>query len=119
LNQNRSALFISNTMKIQFNTDHNISGTEDLRISFEAILVKELSRYVPQLNFIEVHLTDIDGNKEGQVDKRCLLEARLEGLNSMVVTNFANSNIGAVEGAIEKLKASLDTVIGKLENRRS
>jgi hypothetical protein len=63
-----------------------------------------------------VHLKDENGNKVGQNDIRCLLEARMEGKQPIVVTNSANTRQNAVEGAIGKLKTSLDTIIGRERN---
>ena len=45
-----------------------------------------------------------------------MIEARLEGMKPIAVTNHANTHEQAVEGAVEKLKTSLDTVIGRLRD---
>jgi hypothetical protein len=45
-----------------------------------------------------------------------MIEARLEGMKPIAVTNHANTNEQAVEGAIEKLKTSLVTILGRLRN---
>ena len=45
-----------------------------------------------------------------------MIEARLEGRQPIAVTANANDYELAVSGAIEKLKASLDTIEGKLRN---
>jgi hypothetical protein len=42
--------------------------------------------------------------KEGQNDKLCKLEARLEGMKPIVVSNNGNTHDLAVKGAINKLK---------------
>ena len=44
-----------------------------------------------------------------------MIEARLEGMQPVAVTNHADSIEKAVKGATEKLKAALDTVLGKLK----
>jgi ribosome-associated translation inhibitor RaiA len=103
-------------MTIQFNTDNNIKGGEKLRAPLIALISEELDRYSHQITRVEVHLSDENGPKEGQNDKRCTIEARLEGLKPIAVTNHANTHEQAVEGAVEKLKASLETVLGRLRN---
>jgi ribosome-associated translation inhibitor RaiA len=103
-------------MTIQFNTDSNITLGEKLRVPLIALISEELSRYSHQITRVEVHLSDENGPKEGQNDKRCLIEARLEGLKPIAVTNNANTHEQAVEGAVEKLKAALDTILGRLRN---
>lgn len=101
-------------MIIQFNADHNITGSEKLKAPLEAMLSEELSRFSSKITRLEVHLSDEDGNKDGQNDKRCMIEARLEGMKPIAVTNHANTHEEAVEGAINKLKTSLDTILGRL-----
>lgn len=103
-------------MTIQFNTDNNIAGSDRLNEYFSGTLAESLSRFSDQITSLQVHLTDENSSKEGQNDKRCLLEARLEGLQPIAVTNHANTIEMAVKGAVDKLKSSLDTVIGRMRN---
>ena len=103
-------------MIIQFNTDNNINGSERLSEYFTTTLTDSLSRFSNQITRLEVHLTDENSSKEGQNDKRCLLEARVEGLQPIAVTNHGNDIEQAVKGAVDKLKSSLDTAIGRLKS---
>jgi len=103
-------------MTIQFNTDDNITGSEELRAPLIALISEELSRFSQHITRLEVHLSDENGNKEGLNDIRCLLEARLEGRHPIAVTNLGNTHEQAVEGAIDKLKTSLNTILGRLRN---
>lgn len=80
------------------------------------LISDELSRFSDKISRVEVHLSDEDGNKNGQGDKRCLLEARLEGRQPIAVSNLADSHEQAVEVAIDKLKASLETILGRMKN---
>ncbi len=101
-------------MKIQFNTGRNIIGSEELRASLTSLISGELSRFDDHITRLEVHLSDEDGKKSGQNDKRCVLEARLEGRQPIAVTNHAGSHEQAVTGAVDKLKSSLETIQGRL-----
>ncbi len=103
-------------MTIQFNTDNNIQGSEELTAPLTSLISDKLNRFREKISRVEVHLSDENGNKEGQNDIRCLLEARMEGKQPIAVTNLANSHEQAVEGAIDKLKTSLDTIIGRERN---
>jgi ribosome-associated translation inhibitor RaiA len=103
-------------MTIQFNTDNNIKGSEKLRAYLTDLISEELSRFSDQITRVEVHLSDENGPKEGLNDKRCIIEARLEGMKPIAVTNHADTHELAVEGAIEKLKTSLETILGRLTN---
>ncbi len=102
-------------MQIQFNTDKNVDGNEGLIASSRNIVTEELSRYSQQITRVEVHFSDEDGNKDGQNDKRCLVEARLAGMNPVAVTNQANTHEKALFGAIDKLKNSLEKITGRLK----
>ena len=103
-------------MIIQFNTDNNINGSERLNEYFTTTLTESLNRFSNQITRLVVHLTDENSSKEGQNDKRCVLEARVEGLQPIAVTNHGNSIEQAVKGAVDKLKSSLDTTIGRMKN---
>jgi len=103
-------------MTIQFNTDNNIKVSEELRIPLISLISEKLSRFGHQITRVEVHLSDENGDKEGFNDKRCMIEARLSGMKPIAVTNHANNHEEAVEGAVEKLKTSLDTILGRLSN---
>jgi ribosome-associated translation inhibitor RaiA len=103
-------------MQIQFNTDKNVSGSEELIASTTSLISEELSRFSQQITRVEVHLSDEDGNKNGLNDKRCLLEARLAGMKPIAVTNHANTHEQAVNGAIDKLKTSLEKITGRLKD---
>lgn len=100
-------------MKIQFNTSNNIKESKYLRTSSALIIKDELSRFSDDITRVEIHLSDEDGHKDGQNDKRCSLEARIHGRQPIAVTNYANTHEQAINGAIEKLKSSLNTIFGR------
>ncbi len=103
-------------MTIQINTDKSLSVHETYQAQLKDLLSQELSRFDEHITRLEVHLSDENGNKESENDKRCLLEARLKGRQPIAVSDVANTNDQAVNGAIDKLKASLDTILGRLRN---
>lgn len=103
-------------MKIQFNTDHNVSGGDRYSEYFSPIIESKLSRYDRYLTRIEVHLTDEDGKKHSQDEKKCVMEARVEHHQPVVVTNFADSHDKAIKGAVDKMKTALDKVVDKFKH---
>lgn len=103
-------------MIIQFNTDNNIAGSERQSAYFSTTISDALSRFSNYITRLEVHITDENGHKESKNDQRCMIEARLEGMQPIAVTNHADTIEDAVKGATDKLKASLDTVIGRLKS---
>ena len=103
-------------MKIQFNTDKNVRGTEDLTAPLTELIAGGLERFSEHITRVEVHLSDEDGSKDGFNSKRCLLEARLAGKQPIAVKNLADTHELAVSGAVDKLVASLETIIGRMRN---
>lgn len=103
-------------MTLQFNSDNNLRISDAFRDSLTEMIENDLGRFTEHITRLEIHLSDENGGKQGDNDKRCLLEARLEGKQPLAVTNLANSHEQAVSGAIDKLKAALDTIIGRARN---
>jgi len=103
-------------MTIQINTDNNLNVHETYQAQLKHLLSKELSRFEEHITRLEVHLSDENGNKESEDDKKCMIEARLKGRRPVAVTDVANTYDQAVNGAIDKLKTSLDTILGRLRN---
>jgi ribosome-associated translation inhibitor RaiA len=103
-------------MKIQFNTDKTIIGNEEHEDYFTKWVTDAIKRYESRLSRVEVHISDENGSKKGVDDIRCLLEARIEGRQPLVVTCDADTVEKSVSGAIDKLKSSLETTLGRLQN---
>ena len=105
-------------MLIQINTDSNIEGDDTLAQQVEAVVRNTLDRLSEQITRVSIHLSDENSDKKfGAEDKRCLLEARLAGLQPISVSHQAATLEQAVEGAVEKLKRSLDSTLGRLDSR--
>ena len=103
-------------MKIQLNTDKNIPGDERLESYLNSLIQNELSHFSDHITRVEIHLADENGGQKGENDKRCMLEARLENRQPIAVTSHANTVENAVKDALDKLKASIETIIGRLKN---
>jgi ribosome-associated translation inhibitor RaiA len=104
-------------MKIQINTDKTISGSENQEDYFTSLITEKLNRFQSHISRIEVHLSDENGKKEGHDDIQCILEARIEGRDPIAVTCEADTVKNAVSGAIDKVKISLETILGRMKNR--
>ena len=101
-------------MKILLNTDNNILGTEEMREPLTATISDAFDRYSEHITRIEVKFSDENSDRDSENDKRCVLEARLKGLQPLVVTSHADTVESAVAEAIDKMKATLSTVLGRL-----
>lgn len=103
-------------MQILVNTDKNINGDESHQDKFSAQIAKELARFRSHITRIEAHITDQNGKKKGTKDFICILEARLEGRQPIAVSDQEDTIEQAVSGALNKLKAALETILGRLQN---
>lgn len=101
-------------MQIQVNTDNRITGREQLVEQVEEAVNSSLQYFEKQLTRVEVHLSDENGNKGGADDKRCVMEARIEHHQPVVVSHQAETVKQAYTGAATKLKAALTSALGKL-----
>ena len=105
-------------MQIQFNTDESVDGREALALHAEEVVRKVLDRFSDEVTRVEIHLSDVNGQKAGENDKRCLMEARVAGRQPVAVTDQAGSLHQAIDGAAQKLKRSLDSTLGKLGDHK-
>ncbi|MHB1398202.1 MAG: HPF/RaiA family ribosome-associated protein [Trichloromonadaceae bacterium] len=107
-------------MIIQVNTDSNIEGNTDVAQQIKTEVENGLEHFSEKITRVEVHLSDENSAKKfGTKDLRCLLEARLAGLQPVTVSHKAATLEQAVEGAVEKLKRSLDSTLGRLGERKT
>ncbi|WP_215396467.1 HPF/RaiA family ribosome-associated protein [Rheinheimera oceanensis] len=105
-------------MQIQINTDRNIQADERLAEFVRDALYSKLNRFTDHVTRIEVHLSDENGStKHEGHDKRCLLEARLEGLDPVAITEHAATVGQAITGAADKLQRKLSSLVGKLRDK--
>ena len=104
-------------MLIQINTDDNVNHSETLGEWIEATVRDVLDRFADQVTRVEVHLSDENSDKKsGDSDMRCMLEARLAGRQPVAVTDTAATLEQAVDGAVRKMRRSLDSTLGRLQS---
>lgn len=100
-------LIHSGHMHLTENTEHDAH-----------VQVKHILRHVAhQLTRVEIHFHDINGPKHG-VDKRVLIEARIRGKDPVTADCDAADWRLAVKGAAEKLERVLQSMFGKLEDKK-
>jgi len=105
-------------MLIQINTDDNVNSSDTLTKWVEATVRDILGRFADQVTRVEIHLSDENSDKKsGGSDMRCLLEARLAGRQPVAVTDAAATVEQAVDGAVRKMRRSLDSTLGRLQKR--
>jgi len=105
-------------MKVQVNTSNDIENKDALERWANDYLSEHLARFEQDLTSIEVQMSDENhAAKGGGVDKRCTMEARVNGRAPVAVTNWAPNQDLAFRGAAEKLVHALDHTFGKLDRR--
>jgi ribosome-associated translation inhibitor RaiA len=100
-------------MQVIVNSDHNITGDASLTERVEATLSDSIGRFAERIVKVEVFLSDANSSKHGARDKRCVLEARVAGAQSVVATGEAPTVLEAIEGAAAKLERALEHATGK------
>jgi ribosome-associated translation inhibitor RaiA len=105
-------------MIIQVNTDSNVEGNREVAQYVEAEVENGLEHFSEKITRVEIHLSDENSDKKsGTKDMRCLLEARLAGLHPATVSHKAATLEQAIEGAVDKMKRSLESTLGRLGER--
>lgn len=76
-----------------------------------------LQHFASHITRVEVHLADENGSRVTPNDKRCTMEARLEGRKPTVATAHADTVDEAVRSAATKLARVLESELGRLGAR--
>jgi hypothetical protein len=100
-------------MLIEVRTDSNIHGSAQFSDHVKAIVHAALDRFGDRIRRVDVHLSDAVGNKTGHDDKCCMIEARRDGREPIVVTHQETTMDQAIHGAIHSLKQSVESACGK------
>lgn len=103
-------------MHIQINTDRNIHGREKFIEKVSSNLTIALAGVSSHITRIELHLRDENGEKGGTEDKRCMIEARMEGRRPVAVTSHAATVEGAIHDATAKLLRVIEDVLDRLDD---
>lgn len=106
-------------MQIQVHSDKHVEGSARLAEWVTSSITTKVGRFDEDLTRVVVHISDQNAEKAGRDDKRCQIEARPKGQPPISVTHKADSVNAAVDGAIDKLNASLTSLFGKLRSKRT
>jgi len=106
-------------MQILLNSDPNIDGGQQMADHLKQVVTDALARFGDHITRVEAHLSDVNSSaKSGADDIHCTLEARLVGLEAMVVKDHAGNAHQAIDGAVRKLKRAVETALAKQEEPR-
>jgi hypothetical protein len=102
-------------MQVQVNTGNGLENKETLERWADEFLNDALARFSQEITRVEVQLTDENNVKNGAADKRCMLEARLNGHEPLAVNHHGETQDIAFRGAAQKLVRLLEHTLGKLD----
>ena len=104
-------------MQVQVNTT-GVANKESLDRWADDELRQQLHRFADELTRVEVHLSDENGQRASDADKRCVMEARLAHHAPLAVTHDAATLDDAFRGAIDKLKRQLEHKLDRQTKHR-
>lgn len=102
-------------MQVQVNTGNGIENKETLERWADGFLNESLARFRQEITRVEVQLTDENSGKKGAADKRCMLEARLNGHEPLAVNHHGETQDEAFRGATQRLIRLIEHTLGKLD----
>lgn len=103
-------------MQVQVNADRGLTAQDVPSADVRAAIETAVARFSHRITRVEVHLSDQNSHKRGRNDKRCVIEARLAGLDPVAVTHEADTSRLAIDGAVGKLERSLEKIVGRLNS---
>ena len=105
-------------MQVLLHTDPNTHGGHLMAEHLASVVKEAMSRFGERVTRVEAHLSDANGQaKTGNSDIHCTLEARLVGLEPIVVKDHADNAHQAIDGAVRKLKRAISAEIAKHDDR--
>lgn len=104
-------------MFVQINTDNQIVTDAESNERLEQRVREKLGRFEQRLTHVEVHVSDVNGPKHSDSDKRVSLEARPNGHQPIAVHAEAARIADAVTTAANKAARALDHLFGKLADK--
>ena len=100
-------------MQVRVNANHTIQTQESLERWTAQTVTQALQRFADDITSLEVHFSDENGERTSADQRRCMIEARLNGHVPVAVSGHAERLDDALRGAIDKLKSALDHALAK------
>ncbi len=105
-------------MQITLHADTHTDGSQRTAEHLKNVTEEALGRFGERITRVEAHLSDDNGQaRTGEDQIHCTLEARLVGLEPVVVSEHAANAHQAMEGALRRLKRAVGKAIAKHDPR--
>lgn len=99
-------------MQVLVNSDLHMDLTERV----QGVLEGRLERFEGRITRVEVALSDLNSRKLGERDQRCIMEARLGGMQPIAVSHEAPTLTEAIHVAADKLERAVEDALCSPEN---
>lgn len=86
--------------------------------AIKAEVQRRLARFEDRLTRVEIHFEDVNADRGGACDKRCLMELRPSGSAPIAVSDCSSEVGPSLAGAAAKAVSALDSHFGRLDARR-
>lgn len=105
-------------MQILLHSDTHTDSGHLMAEHLTAVVQDAMGRFGERVTRVEAHLCDTDGSAKACPDDiHCTLEARLVGLDAIVVKEQAASAHQAIDGALRKLKRAVGAEFARHDPR--
>lgn len=105
-------------MQIFLHADPNTDGSQLMAEHVKGVVKVAMARFGERVTRVEAHLSDVHALAKSSDDGiHCTMEAKLVGLDTIVVKGHAGNAHQAIEGAVRKLKRAVGTEIAKHDLR--
>ncbi len=105
-------------MQVLLHTDPNTDGSHLMADHLTLVVKDAMQRFGGRITRVEAHLSDDNGQTKTSADEiHCMLDARLVGLDAIIVKEQAGNAHQAIEGAVRKLKRAVGAALAKQDPR--
>ena len=105
-------------MQILLHSDPNTHGGQPMAEHLTSVVTDAMGHFGEQLMRVEAHLSDVNSAaRSGANDIHCTLEARLVGLEPVIVKCSADNAHQAINGAVRRLRRAVESEIGRHDPR--
>ena len=105
-------------MFIQIHTDNQVESDAARDERLEDQIRQRLARFENRITDVEIHVSDINGPRGAAADMRCTMEARVNGVPPVAVSDHGSTVDRAIMGAAKKAVRALDHQLGKLSDAK-
>jgi len=106
-------------MQILLHSDPHADGSQLMANHLTTVVNDAMAHFAEHITRVEAHLSEVHSQAKSSPDgSHCTLEARLIGLEPVIVKDHAGSAHQAIDGALHKLKRAVESALAKHDPRQ-